>query len=104
MSAAGVCATAPTRAEANGLLRVRCEVNGDGRECRILDLSPNRAFVESFVPPVTGSRINLQFHLPDGHKVLASGVVSYHQFRVGFGVDFTDLSSQDCERINSFVG
>jgi hypothetical protein len=104
MSAAGACASVATGAGVQGLLRVRCEINGDGRECRILDLNPRRAFVESFVPPVTGSKVNLQFRLPDGHKVSAAGVVSFHQFRVGFGVDFTELSLQDREIINRFVG
>lgn len=104
MSAVGVCATATGERASRPALRARCEVNGSGRDCRVLDLSARGAFVESFVPAVTGSNVTLQFHLPNGHHVCASGVVNYHRFSEGFGVDFTGLSKHDREQINSLVG
>jgi hypothetical protein len=85
------------------LLRVKCETTGLGRECRIMDLSPSGAFIESFVPPVTGSKVTLQFRLPNGHMVCAAGLVKYHQFKIGFGLEFTELSSSDQTQIAGFV-
>jgi hypothetical protein len=104
MSAVGTCKSAGIKTEPRTLLRARCEVDGYGRDCRILDINPRRVFVESFVPAPTGSRVKLNFSLPNGHQVCTAGVVSYHQMKVGFSVDFTDLSAGDRAQINSFVG
>ena len=104
MSAAGMCASTGRKLESPSFLRARCEVDGLGRDCRILNLTPRRAFIESFVPAVTGSRVSLQFRLPNGHTVCTTGVVSDHEFKVGFGVDFTELSASDRDQIFSFVG
>ncbi|HWP43853.1 MAG TPA: hypothetical protein VNO14_11490 [Blastocatellia bacterium] len=90
--------------DASGMLRVRCEINGSGRECRILELNSRRAFVESFVPAVAGSKVKMNFHLPNGYQVCASGVVTHHQFKVGFGVDFVEMSGSDRDQIDSFLG
>lgn len=104
MSAAGVCPSSDNERAMQRFLRARCQVNGSGRDCRILSLTPRGAFIESFVPAVTGSDVSLQFRLPNGHHVSARGVVSYHKFAEGFGVDFHRLSSDDLEQINSVVG
>jgi hypothetical protein len=101
MSAVGACTSAG--APAKGNLRARCEVNGVGRDCRILSLTPKKVFVESFVPPLTGSQVMLRFDLPNGHQVCTAGVVSSHQFKVGFGVDFTKISEKDSGRIAEFL-
>ena len=103
MSAVG-CAPAGDRTELRNFLRARCETNGNGRDCRIINLTPERVFVESYVPAVAGSRVLLSFRLPNGHEVCASGVVSNHRFRAGFSVDFVGLSSCDRDEINSLVG
>lgn len=104
MSAVGTCKSAGIKAGPRNLLRARCEMDGLGRDCRILDITSRRAFVESFVPAPTGSRVMLHFSLPNGHQVCTAGVVSYHQLKVGFSVDFTELSANDRAQINSFVG
>jgi hypothetical protein len=101
MSAAGMC-TAKGDAVA-GSLRGHCEVNGSPRDCRIFDLGPDRVFVESFVPAVRGSTVQLRFRLPNGHRVSTNGVVSHHEFKSGFDVEFTDMSPADREQINSLV-
>ena len=101
MSAA---ATAGLAKQEKPLIRVRCEAAGAGRDCRILDLNPNGAFIESFVPLLTGSPVSLRFSLPNGHAVLVSGLVNYHQFKVGFGVQFTNLSNNDLDQICCFIG
>lgn len=102
MSAAGTCATVKGRNLA-GPLRGRCEVNGNSRDCRILSLTSKRAFVESFVPVVRGSKVLLHVQLPNGHGVTTSGVVTQHEFKNGFDVEFTRLSSADREQLNTFL-
>jgi hypothetical protein len=97
-------ATAGVVLKETPLIRVRCEAVGTGRDCRILDLNPNGAFIESFVPLTTGSRVKLRFCLPNGHPVSVDGLVNYHQFKVGFGVEFSDLSGVDLDQICSFMG
>ena len=75
-------------------IHVRCETNDGGRDCRVVELKSDGAFIESFVPPLTGSRVNLLLHLPDGDGS-AAGVVTSHKFTVGFGVAFTDVPAGD---------
>jgi hypothetical protein len=79
-------------------------MNGNGRDCRIVNLTAEGAFVESYVPAVTGSRITLSFRLPNGHQVCTPGVVSDHRFQVGFSVEFVDLPPHDRDQINGIVG
>jgi hypothetical protein len=104
MSAVGMCKSVDGQKQSQGFMRVHCEMNGHRRDCRLLDLTTRQAFVESFVPAVTGSPITLRFRLPNGHQICTTGVVSYHQFKVGFGVDFTDMSVQDREQITDLIG
>ena len=104
MSATGACAPAGNRTELRNFLRARCEMNGNGRDCRILNLTGEGVFVESYVPAVTGSRIMLRFRLPNGHQVCTPGVVSDHRFQVGFSVEFVDLSPRDRDHINGLAG
>lgn len=102
MSAAGTCATVKGRKVA-GPLRGRCEVNGNSRDCRILNLTSERAFVESFVPIVRGSKVRLHVQLPSGHGVTTSGVVTHHEFKSGFDIEFTRLSPADREQLASYL-
>jgi hypothetical protein len=97
------CAPAGDRTELRNFLRARCEMNGNGRDCRIVNLTAEGVFVESYVPAVTGSRITLHFRLPNGHQVCTPGVVSDHRFQVGFSVEFVDLSPHDRDQITGIV-
>ena len=97
------CAPAGDRTELRNFLRARCEMNGNGRDCRIINLTSEGVFVESYVPAVTGSRITLHFRLPNGHQVCTLGVVSDHRFQVGFSVEFVDLSPHDRDQITGIV-
>jgi hypothetical protein len=104
MTAIGVCAYSGRQAVYKGGLRARCEVKGSGRDCRLFNLTPRRAFVESFIPHVTGTHVLLRFNLPNGHQVCAAGVVSNHNFSEGFDVDFLELSAGDREQIVNLIG
>lgn len=101
MSAVGACASARDSIEIRNFLRARCELNGNSRDCRIINLTTQTVFVESYVPPVTGSRVSLYFRLPNGHQVCAAGVVTDHRFQEGFSVDFVGLAQYDRDQINS---
>jgi len=101
MSAMGACASAKDRIEIRNFLRARCESNGNSRDCRIINLTTQTVFVESYVPSVTGSRVSLHFRLPNGHQVCAAGVVTDHKFQEGFSVNFVDLGQYDRDQINS---
>lgn len=103
MSAMGTCAPAKRRQVA-GSVRGRCEVNGSSRDCRIFNLTDETGFVESFVPAVKGSKVLLRFQLPNGYAVTTNGVVSHHEFKSGFDVVFTGISSADRKQIVSLVG
>jgi hypothetical protein len=78
-------------------------MNGSGRDCRIVNLTANGVFVESYVPAVTGSRVTMSFRLPNGHQVRTPGVVSDHTFQLGFSVKFVELSAHDRDHINSIA-
>lgn len=91
MSAVGMC----TSIDSKGFLRARCESEGLARDCRMTDIDANGAFIECFVPPVSGSPVKLRFDLPNGRSVKADGVVARHEFKVGFHVAFTALSPRD---------
>lgn len=103
MSAAGACASTGNQAQRENSLRARCEANGSARDCRILNLTAQTVFVESFVPALTGSEVTLRFRLPNGHHVCTAGVVSNHKFSEGFDVNFVGLSSHDRDQINSLL-
>lgn len=104
MTAIGVCPSSGKQAVFKGELRARCEAQGSGRDCRLFNLTPRRAFIESFIPHVSGTRVLLRFSLPNGHQVCTAGVVTNHHFAEGFDVDFTELSAADREQIINLIG
>ncbi|HJQ24275.1 MAG TPA: hypothetical protein VKA60_10200 [Blastocatellia bacterium] len=104
MVAIGICASSGRQAVYEGELRARCEVQGSGRDCRLFNLTPRHAFIESFIPHVTGTHVLLRFNLPNGHQVCTAGVVSNHHFAEGFDVDFIELAAADREQIINLIG
>lgn len=103
MSAIGASQAKDAASNRQMFIRAQCEVNGMSRDCRVINLNQNGLFVESFVPAVTNSKVHLSFCLPNGHQIATPGVVSKHQFKTGFNVDFTGLSVKDREEINNFI-
>jgi hypothetical protein len=99
MSAVGVRLSAERAALGRDAVRIVCTADGTRRECRLLDASSKRLFIESFVPLVRGVEVALELHMPGGRQIRTNGVVSYHQIRVGFVVDIEDLPARDHEDI-----
>jgi hypothetical protein len=103
MSAIGAMKAMQTGVNGNNIIRAQCEVNGMSRDCRIMNINEKGLFVESFIPAITNSKVNLSFSLPNGHQVSTTGVVIAHQFKAGFNVDFVGLSKRDQEQITNFI-
>jgi uncharacterized protein (TIGR02266 family) len=76
------------------------------------DISTGGIFIATYDNRPIGSRLAINFTLPDGHLVSAVGVVrwlrehndSTPDVQPGMGVQFTGLSDDDRHRINSFLG
>src|SRR5262249_32634301 len=103
MSAIAVGRIFDKDARVKGGVRACCEVNGMKRDCRVFNITQNGLFVESFVPAITGSPVNITFNLPNNHQVAASGVVTYYQIKEGFQIEFSALAEQDKTEITRFA-
>jgi hypothetical protein len=103
MSAIGVCQSAERDLIFKNDIRAKCEINGLHRECRVFQLNEKGLFIESFVPAITGSKVAIHLNLPNGHQVSTQAVVTHHQFKEGFKVNFINLSAIDGEQINNCV-
>jgi len=68
------------------------------------DVSRGGMFVETRDPLPIGSEITIRFHLNDGGPiVVALAEVKYHVTKLGMGVQFLELSPEDCKRIDDYV-
>jgi uncharacterized protein (TIGR02266 family) len=75
------------------------------------DISTGGIFIATFDNRPIGSQLAINFTLPDGHLVSAPGVVRWLRefnettpdMQPGMGVQFTGLSDDDRNRINSFL-
>lgn len=68
------------------------------------DLSVGGIFIDTKENWKIGTSVDLRFHLNDnGPVVIASGEVRYAVLRMGVGVQFTEVSSEDRKRIQDFV-
>jgi hypothetical protein len=68
------------------------------------DIGPGGMFVETKEPVSAGSNIRVRFHLGDGGSiVMVSAIVLYIVEKLGMGVHFTDISTEDKGRIEKIV-
>ena len=69
------------------------------------DVSTGGMFIETKEPLAVGTMVNLRFHL-DGTTpiVVAEAEVVYQVAKLGMGVLFLNLSPEDRERIEAYVG
>ena len=69
------------------------------------DVSVGGMFIETNTPLPSGSILTLRFNLDnDETGVIAKGVVTYQIRKFGMGVQFLDLTAEDRQKINAFVG
>ncbi len=68
------------------------------------DVSVGGMFLETAEPPPAESRVNLRFNLDDGGGIIiAQAKVLYCVAKLGVGVEFTDFSPGDRERIAAYI-
>ena len=68
------------------------------------DLSVGGIFVDTKEPCSIGTRLDLRFHLTENDPVIiARGEVRYIVPKLGMGVQFSEVSSEDQKRIAAFV-
>jgi|SRR5215813_3916591 len=103
MSAIAVGRIIDNNARVKSGVRACCEVNGMKRDCRVFNITQSGLFVESFIPAVTGSPVNITFNLPNNHEVATSGIVTYYQLKEGFQIEFSGLSERDVTEIVRFA-
>jgi len=68
------------------------------------DISLGGLFIETDQPMPVGSRITLRFNLEENDPIIVtSAEVTYQVGRMGVGVQFIDLTSEDQRRIGNYV-
>lgn len=73
---------------------------------RAANLSAGGMYLENTIPHPVGTRVALQFTLPDGGpplRVHAQIVNAAAEDTVGMGLKFVDLPAEEAERIRKFV-
>jgi hypothetical protein len=66
------------------------------------DLSEGGCFVEMMIPVKMGTRLRISLWLKDD-KVMAEGVVVHSKPASGVGIQFTEMSQRDSERLKEFL-
>jgi hypothetical protein len=89
--------------------RVRCtnsiQLNPTGQPpvwSKVADISEGGCFVEMMLPLETGTRLKISLWLKDD-KVVAEGVVAHARPAYGVGIQFTEMSTRDAERLREFL-
>jgi hypothetical protein len=100
---------APKYAFARKHKRVKCvnsiQLNPAGQPpvwSKAADISEGGCFVEMMLPLATGTRLKISLWLKD-NKVVAEGVVAHARPAYGVGIQFTDMSQRDAERLREFL-
>lgn len=66
------------------------------------DVSEGGCFVEMMIPVKEGTRLKISLWLKDD-KVVAEGVVVHSRPAYGVGIQFTEMSRRDSERLREFL-
>jgi PilZ domain len=66
------------------------------------DLSEGGCFVEMMIPVKAGTRLKISLWLKED-KVVAEGVVVHSRPAYGVGIQFTEMSQRDAERLREFL-
>ncbi|MEW6131068.1 MAG: PilZ domain-containing protein [Acidobacteriota bacterium] len=103
MSAIGVRQKIERDVNSKNEIRANCFVDGLNRECRVHHLNENGLFVESFIPALTGAQVDIKFNLPNGYHISTQAIVTHHQFKEGYKINFINLSEKDGEQINNWA-
>jgi len=61
---------------------------------RVTDLSMDGCYLDTIGQAKPGDSVTINIQLPDGKLLVVSGIASYFQMHMGFGIQFTDLSEE----------
>ncbi len=84
-------------------LATQVQSEGDVMLTYSRDVSLGGMFVESKVPPPTGTILTLRFNLDNEASVEAKAVVTYQVKKFGMGVQFLDLTPEHRKSIEDYV-
>lgn len=89
--------------------RVKCsnsvQLNSNGTPpvwSKAADISEGGCFVEMMIPVKEGTRLKISLWLKED-KVMAEGVVVHSRPAYGVGIQFTEMSKPDAERLREFL-
>ncbi len=88
---------------------VKFEWDGEARSCLTTTLGEGGLYIQTLIPPPTGSIVKLEFELPNFGNIEVTGEVrhslenTYGSLPAGFGVQFLDLKEQDRQMILKFM-
>jgi hypothetical protein len=72
-------------------------------DARVTDLSEGGCYVDSLSQAHIGEVLNLKLQLPSGDWVDLAGEVAHQTPDLGFGIRFTDLSTEQLEKIRALL-
>jgi hypothetical protein len=81
-------------------------IDGEPHVCRAVNLSRRGMLLyKVFEPDLPVERVTVEFQLPGSDHVLrATGVqLAEHRWARAHGVRFTEMSDEDCERIEAYL-
>jgi hypothetical protein len=76
---------------------------GAGTNCRLLDLSAGGCFVQSLSSPAIGDSTSVVLTVNDGRPLTLNGTVVHIEARIGFSVQFTQMSADCASRLATFI-
>ncbi|MFY9611360.1 MAG: PilZ domain-containing protein [Blastocatellia bacterium] len=82
------------------MLEVKYEGPGVRAETRISDISESGVFIDAMTPIPVGALLKLSFTLPNGRFIEVDGRVAHSQPRIGMGVEFINLKTEDAQSIS----
>ncbi len=85
------------------LVEVLWEGSAGKYEARTTDLSERGCFVDSIGHAIHGEHIQFKLKLPSGEWLEIEGDVTFADPRIGFGVEFRDMSDADKKKLEWLV-
>lgn len=84
-------------------MEIMLEFSSGNREGRVSDLSLGGCFVDSIMDVSEGEQISLDLRLPSGVWLKLSGKIMYTMQGFGFGIQFTNLSTEQIESLEDAI-
>jgi hypothetical protein len=73
------------------------------RHTRVADLSEGGCYIDSIAEVCIGELLYLKIQLPNGERLEVTGEVAHLVSRLGFGVRFVDLASEQLQMLRRLI-